>query len=96
MGEHEDKQKRSYNIEINYKHSKGRYGRLPLDDVYTCNEFFKRVRKFEKIHSITLFHKFIQQFVNRGFTNPWKRINKILETPKTTLCNSKQMSLVAT
>jgi hypothetical protein len=39
-GEHEDRKKKSYNIETNYKHSRGRYGRLPLDDVYTCHGFF--------------------------------------------------------
>ncbi len=41
-------------------------------------------------------HKFTQQFVDRGFNNPWKlAIDKILETLKTTLSNSKQANLVA-
>jgi hypothetical protein len=55
-------------------------------------DFFLKVRKIEKTHSITLFHKFIQQFVDRGFSNLWKLvINRIFETPKMTLCTSKQM-----
>jgi len=91
MGEHKYRQKKSYNTEINYKHSKGGYGRLPLDNDYVM-DFFLKVRKIEKTHSITLFHKFIQQFVDRGFSNLWKLvINRIFETPKTTLCTSKQM-----
>jgi hypothetical protein len=48
MGEHEDKQKRSYNIEINYKHSKGRYGRLPLDDVTHAMDFLKECTSLKK------------------------------------------------
>jgi hypothetical protein len=59
MGKCKDKQKKSCNIETNYKHSKGGYGRLPLHNVYTCHEFFKRMCKFEKPHSRTFFHKFI-------------------------------------
>jgi hypothetical protein len=59
--------------------------------------FFKRMHKFEEVDSITFFHKFTQQFVDKGFNNPWKFvINIILETPKTTLCNSRQVNLVAT
>jgi hypothetical protein len=85
-----DRQRKSCNTETNYKYSKGGYGRLPLHDVYTCHEFFSIMHKFEKTHSITLFHKFTQQFVNRRFSNPWKfAINRILETPNMTLCNSK-------
>jgi hypothetical protein len=32
--------KKFYNIETNCKHSKGRCGRLPFGDVYTCHGFF--------------------------------------------------------
>jgi hypothetical protein len=40
--------------------------------------------------------KSTQWFVNRGFNNPWEPVIKIiLETPKMTLCNFKQASLVA-
>jgi hypothetical protein len=53
--------------------------------------------KFEKAHSKTLFHKFIQRFVNRGLSNPWKpAINRVFENQKMTICNSKQANLVAT
>jgi hypothetical protein len=40
MGECKDKQKKIYNIETNYKHYKGGYGRLSLDNVYMCRGFF--------------------------------------------------------
>jgi hypothetical protein len=40
MGECKDKQRKFCIIETNYKHSEGRYGRLPLGDVYTCHGFF--------------------------------------------------------
>ncbi len=40
MGECEDRQRKSCNIETNCKHSKRGYGRLPLDNVYTCDGFF--------------------------------------------------------
>jgi hypothetical protein len=40
MGERENEQKKSYNIETNYKHFEGGYGKLPLSDVYTCHGFF--------------------------------------------------------
>jgi hypothetical protein len=52
---------------------------------------------FEKVNSKTFFHKFTQWFVDRTFSNLWKpTINKIFETLKTILCNSKRASLVAT
>jgi hypothetical protein len=55
------------------------------------------MHKFEKADSITFFQKFTQQIFNKGFRNPWKHaINIILETPKTILCNSKQLNLFAT
>jgi hypothetical protein len=51
--------------------------------------FFKERVSLKKTDSKTFFHKFIQQFVNQKFNNPWKPIiNIILETSKTTLCNS--------
>ncbi len=40
MGKWEDEQWKSCNIKTNCKHSKRRYGRLPLGDVYTCHGFF--------------------------------------------------------
>jgi len=59
-------------------------------------DFFKKVCKFEKTRSKTLFHKFTQWFVDRRFNNLWKpTINRIFETQKTTICNSKQVNLVA-
>jgi hypothetical protein len=58
--------------------------------------FLKKTRKFEKAHSKTFFHMFTWQFVDRGFSNPWKLgINIILETSKMIICNSIQASLVA-
>ncbi len=70
MGECKDRQRKSCNTKTNYKHSKGGYGRLPLDNFYTCHEFFLKACKFEKAHSITFFHKFTQQFVDKGFKKP--------------------------
>ncbi len=53
------------------------------------------MRKFEEADSIRFFHKLTQRFVDRGFNNPWEpTINKILEILKTTLCNSKHVSMV--
>ncbi len=40
MGERKDRQIKSCNTKTNYKHSKGGYGKLPLDNVYTCDGFF--------------------------------------------------------
>jgi L,D-peptidoglycan transpeptidase YkuD (ErfK/YbiS/YcfS/YnhG family) len=40
MGKCKDKQRKSYNTETNCKHSKGGYGRLSLDNVYTYHDFF--------------------------------------------------------
>ncbi len=55
------------------------------------------MHKFEETNSRTFFHKFIQRFVDKGFSNPCEfAINRIFETPKTTLCNSKQANLVTT
>jgi hypothetical protein len=48
------------------------------------------MRKFEETNSKTFFHKLITWFVNERFGNCWQPIiNKILEIPKTTLCNPK-------
>jgi hypothetical protein len=48
MGKCEDRQRKSYITETNYKHSEGGYGKLPLGNVYTCHNFFKGTCKFEK------------------------------------------------
>ncbi len=37
MGECKDKQRKSCNTKTNCKQFGGRYGRLPLGDVYTCH-----------------------------------------------------------
>ncbi len=85
MGECENRQRKSYIIQTNYKHSEGGYGRLPLGDVYTCNGFFPRMNKFEKIDSRTFFYKLIEGFINRGFGNSWEPpFNKIYGT-----CNKR-------
>ncbi len=39
MGKCKDRQRKFCNIQTNYKHFKGGYGRLPLG-VYTCHVFF--------------------------------------------------------
>jgi hypothetical protein len=86
MDECKDKFKKSCITKTNYKHSKGEYGILPSSDVYTCHGFFKGMSKFEKVDSKTIFHKFIRQFVNKRFSNPWELvINRFLETLKTSL-----------
>ncbi len=48
MGECEYKQRKSCNAKRNCKHFKGGYGKLPLDDVYTCHGLFLITHKFEK------------------------------------------------
>jgi hypothetical protein len=97
MGKCEDKQKTSCIIKTNYKHSKGGYRRRLLGNVYTCRGSFFKMHKFEETDSRTFFHKFTQQFVDRGLRDHWELvINKILKTPKTILCSSRQASLVAT
>jgi hypothetical protein len=53
--------------------------------------------KFEEADSRTFFLKLIQQFVDGWFGNLWQLdINRIYETSKTTLCNSRYASLGAT
>ncbi len=90
MGKCKDKQKNSCIIKTTCKHSKGRYGRLTMGNVYTCHGFKKIMHKFEKVNSIKIFHKFNQWFIDKGFNNPWKpAINKKFETLKPILCNSR-------
>jgi hypothetical protein len=81
MGECKNWKRKSCIAQINYKHFKGGYGRLPLGNVYTCHGFLSRPRKFEKPNSKTFFHKFITRFVDKGFGFPRQPpINKIYET----------------
>jgi len=39
-------QRKSYIVQRNYKHTEGKYGRLPLGDVYTCHGILSRMDKF--------------------------------------------------
>ncbi len=65
----------------NCKHTKGGYGWLPLGDVYTCHGIFSRMRKFKKVNSKTIIHKFIARFVDGGLGFPWQPpINRNYET----------------
>jgi hypothetical protein len=60
-------------------------------------DFFKERVKFEKIVSKTFFYKPLEQFVDRRCGNAWQlTLNKVHETSKTIICNSKIMSLGAT
>ncbi len=72
MGECKDCQRKSYIAQKNCKHYEGKYGRLPLNDVYTCHGFLPRTSKFEKTNSRTIFYELIEGFVNGGFGNPWE------------------------
>jgi hypothetical protein len=50
-------------------------------------DFFKECASLKKQN---LEHFFTSLFVNKGFNNPWEHvINRIFETPKMILCNSK-------
>jgi hypothetical protein len=81
MGECEDRQRKFWIAQTNYKHYEGGYGKLPLGDVYTCHGFHPKIGKFEKVNSWTFFHKLIKGFVDKGFGNPWKPpINKTYGT----------------
>ncbi len=92
-----DRQGKYFIVQTNSKHFQGKYGRLQFCNVYTCHEFLQRMRKFEMVNSRTLFHKLIERFVDRRVGNPWQlAINRIHETQKTTLCNSRQANLGAT
>ncbi len=72
MGKWENWQRKYYIAQINNKHSKGGYRRLPMGNVYTCNGFLLRMGKFEKIDSRTFFYKIIERFVDGGINNPWE------------------------
>ncbi len=48
MGECQHKQRMFCITQKNYKHFEGRYGKLPLGDVYTCHGFFQIMHEFEK------------------------------------------------
>ncbi len=72
MGKFKNWQRKYYIVQINYKHSKGGYGRQPMGDVYTCNGFLPRMGKFEKIDSRTFFYELIKRFVNGGISNLWE------------------------
>jgi hypothetical protein len=90
MGECQDRQIMFCITQTNYKHFEGGYGKLPLGDVYTCQEFLQVMCEFEEANSKTFFHKLITRFVKERFGNHWQPIiNKTFEIPKMTLCNSK-------
>ncbi len=48
MGKCKDKKRKSCYIETNCKHFEGRYGRLPMGDVYTCMDFLKEHTSLKK------------------------------------------------
>ncbi len=86
--------KKSYNTQTNCKHFQGRYKRLQLGNIYTCHGFLQRTNEFKETNSKTIFHKFIKQFVDKRLGKPLKLvINRIHETMKMTICNSKQSLL---
>ncbi len=60
MGECRNKQKKSCIAQIDYKHFQGRYGRLQLNNVYTCHRFLQRMGKLEEVKFITCFQKLIK------------------------------------
>ncbi len=98
MGECKNKQRKYYIIQIDYKHFQKGHGRLQLDNVYTCHGFLQILCKFEIFNSRTFFHNlFIERFVDKKFGNPWQLvINKIHETQKTIICNTRHVSLGGT
>jgi hypothetical protein len=52
-------------------------------------KLLQRTCEFKEANSRVFFHKFIEQFVNRGLANTWEfAIHKIHESSTTTLCNS--------
>jgi len=68
-----------------------------LGNVYTCHGFLQRTREFEETNSKTIFYKLVEQFVNKEFGNVWQlALNKIHETPKIIIYNSRQASMGAT
>jgi hypothetical protein len=75
MDECKDCQRKSYIAQTNCKHDEGRYGRLPLYNVYIGHGFLPRTGKFEKTNSKTFFYELIEGFVHRGFGNPWEPLS---------------------
>jgi hypothetical protein len=65
MDKWEDKQRKYCIIETKCKHSEGRYGRLQLGNVYTCNGFLQRMCEFEIVDSkkqfISLFNDLLTE-----------------------------------
>jgi hypothetical protein len=58
---------------------------------------FPKNAQYEKANSKTFFYKFVERFFDKGFGNAWQLVvNKIYETQKTILCNSKQASMGVT
>jgi hypothetical protein len=55
MGKCQNRQRKSYIVQINCKHFQGGYGGLQLGDVYTCNGLFQRMRKFEEADFQSIF-----------------------------------------
>jgi hypothetical protein len=72
MGECEEKQIKYWITQTNYKHFQRGYGRLQVDNVYTCHGFLQITCEFEDFDSTTFFHNLrIAQFVDKKFGNPW-------------------------
>jgi hypothetical protein len=89
MGKCKDRQRKFCITKANCKHSEGGYGGLPLGIVYTCHGFLKNMQVWRS-QIENFFSQVYLVFVDRGFNNLWElAINKIIETPKTTLCNSR-------
>jgi hypothetical protein len=72
MGECEEKQRKSWITQTDYKHFQRKYGRLQVDNVYTCHGFLQVTCEFEDFDSRTFFHNLLtEQFVDKEFGNPW-------------------------
>jgi hypothetical protein len=71
---------------------------LQFDDVYTCHVFLQITFEFEKaVSKKKEVSKPLEQFVDRRFGNVWQlALNKVHETLKMIVCNSKIVSLGAT
>jgi hypothetical protein len=81
MGECKNWQRKYCIAQRNYKHTKGRCGKLPLGNVYKCHGILSSAHKFKKTNFKTSFHKFIVRFVNRRLGFPSQPpINKTYET----------------
>jgi hypothetical protein len=78
MNECKDYQRKTYIAQTNCKHYEGRYGRQPLNDLYTCHGFFPRMGKFENTDFRTFFYELIEGFVDGGFGNPWEPLFNII------------------